>query len=153
MNDFHLSEVDRRILRELALDGRIPYKELAARVGIPVSTCHGRVRALEQAGVIRGYRADIDPGAAGLGVEALISVSVNASHRGDVPGIAAQLSTVPGVQRVFLIGGDRDIVVHVACASVPALRDLLATHLGIHPGLGQTRTSLVFEQLRGRSPA
>jgi len=54
MNGFRLTEVDRSILRELARDGRLPYKELAARVGLPVSTCHGRVRALEEAGAIRG---------------------------------------------------------------------------------------------------
>lgn len=63
-----LDDTDRRILRELARDGRLSYKELAARTGVPVSTCHGRVRALEEAGVIRGYRADIDPVAAGADV-------------------------------------------------------------------------------------
>lgn len=153
MNDVQLSEIDRRILRELSIDARIPYKDLAARVGLPVSTCHGRVRALEQAEVIRGYRADIDPAAAGLGVEALISVTVSGRHRGEVPAIADRLRAIPGVQRVFLIGGDRDVVVHVACESVPALREFLATHLGADPALEHTRTSLVFEQLRGSSPA
>lgn len=152
MNEFQLTEPDRAILRELARDGRLPYKELAARVGLPISTCHGRVRTLEEVGVIRGYRADIDPAAAGLGVEALISLTVNGRQRGEVPAIAEKLRAVPGVQRVFLIGGDRDIVVHVACESVPALRDLIAGYLGNNPAFEQTRTSLVFEQLPGDAP-
>lgn len=153
MNDFPLTGVDRKILHELSVDGRIPYKELASRVGLPVSTCHGRVRALETAGIIRGYRAEVDPAAAGLGVEALISVTVSGRHRKDVPAITEQFRTIPGVQRVFLIGGDRDIIVHVACESVPALRELMSKHLGAHPALEQTRTNLVFEQLPGLHPA
>lgn len=153
MNGFRLTEVDRSILRELARDGRLPYKELAARVGLPVSTCHGRVRALEEAGAIRGYRADIDPAAAGLGIEALVSLTVNGRQRAEVPAIAEKLREIPGVQRVFLIGGDRDIVAHVACESVPALRDLISSYLGRNPAFEQTRTSLVFEQLPGNAPA
>ncbi|MCB1274425.1 MAG: Lrp/AsnC family transcriptional regulator [Leucobacter sp.] len=153
MNEIQLTETDRRIVRELARDGRLPYKDLAMRVGLPISTCHGRVRALEAAGVIRGYRADIDPAAAGLGVEALISLTVNGHRRAEVPAIAEQLRDVPGVQRVFLIGGDRDIVAHVACESVPALRNLISTYLGKNPAFEQTRTSLVFEQLVGNAPA
>lgn len=152
MNEIRLTEVDRLILHELANDGRIPYKDLASRVGIPVSTCHGRVRALEQAGAIRGYRADVDPTAAGMGVEALVSITVNGRHRNEVPDIAEQLRTIPGAQRVFLIGGNRDIVVHVSCESVPALRELLSTRLGSNPAYEHTSTNLVFEQLRGESP-
>ena len=153
MNDFQLTDVDRRILHELSVNGRIPYKELSARTGVPMSTCHGRVRALENARVIRGYRADIDPAAAGLGVEALISVSVNGRHRKDVPAITEQFRAIPGVQSVFLIGGDRDLIMHVACESVPALRDLLSRHLGTNQALEQTHTNLVFEHLPGLAPA
>lgn len=153
MNDFQLTETDRRILRELTADARLPYKELAARVGLPISTCHGRVRALEEAGVIRGYRAEIDPAAAGLGIEALISVSVGSGHRSEVPAIAEKLRTIPGVQRVFLVGGEHDIVLDVACASVPQLRSLISTYLGRNPALEQTQTKLVFEQLPGAMPA
>lgn len=153
MNEIQLSETDRIILRELATDGRTPYKELAARAGIPVSTCHGRVRALEQAGVIRGYRAEIDPVAAGLGIEALISVTVSGRHRAEVPVISEQIRNIPGVQRVFLLGGERDLLIHVACRSIAALRELLAQHLGPNPMLEQTRTSIVFEHLIGQAPA
>lgn len=153
MNSFRLTESDRRILHELASDGQLPYKELAARVGLPISTCHGRVRALEGAGVIRGYRADIDPVVAGLGVAALISVTISSSRRGEVPAIAESLRSIPGVQRVFLIGGDRDLVLQVACASVADLRELISTHLGKNPALGQTHTNIVFEELPGTRPA
>ena len=73
---FTVTDGDRRILHELSRDGRLSNKELAARVGLPPSTCHGRVRLLEDAGVIRGYRAVVDPQAAGAAISALVSVAV-----------------------------------------------------------------------------
>ncbi|MFJ4165223.1 Lrp/AsnC family transcriptional regulator [Microbacterium sp. NPDC089698] len=144
-----LTPTDRRILDELTRDGRLSNKELAARVGLPRSTCHGRVRALEEAGVIRGYHAELDPVAAGAGVEALIMVAVKEDARDQVPAITARLRTIPGVQRVYLIGGVHDLVIHVACESVPGLRDFLRTHLGSVPALGQTQTQIIFEQHPG----
>lgn len=153
MNEIQLSDTDRQILNALAENGRMPYKELAALVGLPVSTCHGRVRALEDAGVIRGYRAEIHPAAVGADVHALISLTVRGSHRSSVQATMEQLREVPGVQTVYLIGGDRDLVVHVACATVTALRELISQHLGSNPALDQTRTQLVFDHARGRQPA
>lgn len=149
MNGIQLTATDRLILEELARDGRLSNKELSERVGMPRSSCHGRVRALEDAGIIRGYHADIDPVAAGASVEALISVGVHDNVRSHLPGITHRLHNLPGVQRVFLIGGDHDFVVHVACESVPALRDFIRIHLGSDPDLGRTRTQIIFEQLAG----
>lgn len=152
MNTFPLTDTDRAILSELAADGRLAYTELAARVGLPVSTCHGRVRALEAAGVIRGYHAEIDPDVTGASVHALILLRVLSHERNRIPALAEELRRVPGVQQVYLIGGDRDFVLHVACASVPALRDLIARHIGSNPALAQSQTQIVFDHFRSLSP-
>ncbi|MFJ3957372.1 Lrp/AsnC family transcriptional regulator [Arthrobacter sp. NPDC090010] len=151
MNRIQLSSTDRRILSELARDGRLSNKDLAAKVDLPRSTCHGRVRALEEAGVIRGYHADIDPEAVGGAVEAMIFVSVHNAVRNRLPGVANRLRAIPGVQRVYLIGGNHDFVLHVACESVPALRDFMKLHLGSDPDLGRTETQIIFEQRAGLS--
>ncbi|MFK0073344.1 Lrp/AsnC family transcriptional regulator [Arthrobacter woluwensis] len=151
MNRIQLSAADRRILAELSRDGRLSNKELAARVGLPRSTCHGRVRALEEAGVIRGYHADIDPEAVGTSVEAMIFVSVHSNVRNRLPVVANRLRSIPGVQRIYLIGGDHDFVLHIACESVPALRDFIKLHLGSDPDLGRTETQIIFEQHAGKS--
>lgn len=148
-DEIQLTATDRRILDELARDGRLSNKELAARVGLPRSTCHGRVRALEAAGVIRGYHAEIDPVAARASVQALILVGVHDSVRDHLPLVTERMRGIPGVQRVFLIGGEQDLVLHVACESVPALRDFIRTHLGSDPDLGRTQTQLIFEQHPG----
>lgn len=152
MEPIQLNEIDRRIVNALARHGRIPYKELAKQVGIPTSTCHGRVQALEERGVIRGYRVEIDPEALGKSVSALIMFRVHSSHRDKVDTLSDELRRVPGVQQVFMIGGDKDIIVHVACESVPALRQLIAEHFGDNPMVTQTQTQLVFEHLPGLSP-
>jgi len=70
-----MDAVDRKILAELQNDGRLTITDLAARVGLSVSPCHRRLRELERAGVIRGYRAIVDPKAVGLTFEALLFVT------------------------------------------------------------------------------
>lgn len=148
-----LTESDRSILRALAADGRLSNKELADRVGLAPSTCHGRVRALEEAGVIRGYRAEVDPVAAGAAISALISVAVLDHARSQVTELVPMLRAIPGVQQVFLLGGDRDIVLHVSTADVASLRELIRVHIGSHPDLGQSQTQLIFEHAAGQAPA
>ncbi|MBK0421230.1 Lrp/AsnC family transcriptional regulator [Leucobacter sp. CSA2] len=152
MNTIPLSETDLNIVAALAQDSSVPYKELAARVGLAVSTCHARVRALESRGVITRYRAEFDQEAVGRGVNALVQVRVHSQDRHSIPDLARELRSVRGVQQVFLIGGDRDIMVHLACASVPALRDLVAETFGENPSFAQTQTQIVFEHLPGELP-
>ena len=152
MNPLPLSDLDVRIIGELARDGRLANNELAKRLGIPASTCHGRVRALEDAGVITGYRATIDLERADRGVQALISLRMHGHLRDQVNSASAGLRDIPGVQSVFLLGGDRDLVIHVACASVASLRAFIAEHLGSNPAFAQTNTQLIFEHARGQSP-
>lgn len=149
MNTFQLTELDHRLLAELTENCRIGYRELGERLGIPTSTCHSRVRALEAAGVIRGYHADIDPEAAGLGVHAIIQLRMHSHGRDRLLDVFHELRALPRVQHVYTIGGDRDFMLHVACASVPALRDFIAEHLGTRPELAQTQTQIVFEHAPG----
>ena len=76
-----IDDVDRRILAALHADARIANSALADVVGIAPSTCHGRVRRLQELGVIRGFHADIDPAAIGLPLQAMVSVSLQANAR------------------------------------------------------------------------
>jgi DNA-binding Lrp family transcriptional regulator len=76
-----IDETDRRILKVLAVEARIPNNALADRVGIAPSTCLGRVRSLVERGVIRGFYADIDPAAVGHSLQAIIAVRLQADAR------------------------------------------------------------------------
>ncbi|MDR6571763.1 DNA-binding Lrp family transcriptional regulator [Curtobacterium sp. 320] len=142
-----LDEVDERILWTLAADARIPNNRLAAAVGIAPSTCLTRVRALEDAGVIRGYRADVDVARLGFAIEAMVSVRVHAAARHELRDFAKRLLRVPVVQDVSFLAGDKDFLVHIACTSTEQLRDFVADELSGDPSVATTQTNIVFERL------
>lgn len=146
-NPIRLDATDQVILRELMLDARIPNNTLAARAGIAPSTCLGRVRALREAGVIKGFHAAVDLEALGLIVFALISVRVHQGARSRMLEIAQRLKDLPNVQSVFLLAGDKDFLIHVACRTPAELRNFIADNLGSDPAIAHTQTNLVFDHL------
>lgn len=146
-NTVRLDDADLIILQELGKDARTPNNLLASRAGIAPSTCLGRVRALQEAGVIRGFHADIDPRLLGLHVTAMISVMVRPDSRSQMLESARSLRALPEVQDVFVLGGTPDILAHVICQSVEALRDFVAEHIGAKATFASTQTNLVFEHL------
>ncbi len=146
-NTVRLDEADLVILQELSRDARTPNNLLASRAGLAPSTCLGRVRALQDAGVIRGFHADINPRLLGLQVSAMVSIMVRPDFRNEMLESARKLQALPEVQDVFVLGGTPDILVHVLCQSVEALRDFVARHLGSKAAFASTQTNLVFEHL------
>ena len=72
-----MDAIDRKIIAELEAEGRLTVTELAQRVRLSVAACHRRLRALEQAGAIRGYRAVVNPAAIGRGFEVLVFVTMD----------------------------------------------------------------------------
>lgn len=143
-----LDDVDRRLLRELVADARIPNNALATRVGIAPSTCLGRVRALRRAGVIRGYHADVDPAALGRPIQAMIAVRLQSHARGHIPDFMAKLASLPEVLNVFFLGGADDFHVHIAATSTDNLRDFVVVNLSGDPDVSLTETNLIFDHIR-----
>lgn len=154
-NPIHLDAADIIILRELSEDARTPNNLLASRAGMAPSTCLNRVRALREAGVIRGFHADINLSSLGLDVAALISINVHPQARNNMLELARVLRELPETLNVFVVGGEHDLLLHVACASTGELRDFVAGHLGSNQSFVNTQTTLVFEHLQpaGRSLA
>lgn len=142
-----LDDVDRDILRELERDGRISNKDLADLVGVAPSTCHARVRALRESGVIRGFSADVDPRALGRGLQAIISVRLQAQARARLGRFARDLASRPEVRDIYLLGGSDDVLAHVQVADTDALRQFVIEHLSTRQEVAHTQTSLVFEHL------
>ncbi len=143
-----LDPIDRRILRALATDARIPNNALAALVGIAPSTCLGRVRALRERGAIRGYHADIDPAVLGRPLQAMIAVRLQSHARGHIPGFMAKIARLPEVINVFFLGGANDFLVHIAATSTENLRDFVVVNLSGNPDVALTETNLIFEHVR-----
>jgi DNA-binding Lrp family transcriptional regulator len=143
-----LDDIDRRLLRELAADARMPNNALAERAGIAPSTCLGRVRALRESGVIRGYHADIDPTALGRPIQAMIAVRLQSHARGHIPAFMAKIAKLPEVLNVFFLGGADDFHVHIAATSTDNLRDFVVVNLSGDPDVALTETNLIFEHIR-----
>lgn len=144
--------VDRRILTALHADARMSNNALADLVGVAPSTCHGRVRRLQELGVIRGFYADIDPTAIGLTLQAMISVSLQSNARGKIRNFIGQIRSKPQVMDVYFLAGADDFILHVAARDTDDLRAFVVENLNADADVAGTQTSLIFEHLRGASP-
>ena len=142
-----LDETDLLIVRELARDARMPNNTLAARAGIAPSTCLGRVRALRERGVIRGYHADVDQAALGRPLQAMIAVRLQSSARNHIRVFVSEVARQPEVLNVFFLAGKDDFLLHVAAASSEDLRDFVE-NLSSNTDVAYTETSLIFEHVR-----
>lgn len=144
--------MDRRILLALHADARMSNSALADAVGVAASTCHGRVRRLQEIGVIRGFYTDIDPAAVGLSLQAMISVSLQSNARGKIRNFIAHIRKLPQVMDVYFLAGGDDFILHVAARDTDDLRAFVVEHLNADADVAGTQTSLIFEHLRGASP-
>ncbi|CAN5823855.1 Lrp/AsnC family transcriptional regulator [soil metagenome] len=147
-----IDDVDRKILTTLHSDARISNSALADLVGIAPSTCHGRVRRLQDLGVIRGFYADIDPAAIGLSMQAMISVRLQSNARGKIRSFIQQVRRKPQVMDVYFLAGGDDFILHVAARDTEDLRSFVVENLNADADVAGTQTSLIFEHLRGASP-
>ena len=132
--------LDWAILRELQGNGRIPLAELGRRVGLGASSTGERVRRLEETGVIRGYRADLDLQRLGYPVLAFIRVRLTHAERGPFARIVEEVPEVVGCHHVT---GEDCYLVRVVARSIAHLEEV-AHELTSH---GSTTTSLVFSTL------
>ncbi|MET8831739.1 Lrp/AsnC family transcriptional regulator [Streptomyces sp. NPDC004610] len=144
-----MDAIDEILLWELARNARITNSALAEIAGIAPSTCHNRVKAMQDAGVIQSYHAQIDLEAIGFPVQALVSVNLRAQAREDIRTYAQRAILLPQVLNLFFIGGQHDFLIHVACTSTRQLRDFVATRLSMDPAVAGTQTNIVFDHMLG----
>ena len=147
-----LDAVDRRMLLTLHGDARISNSALADVVGVAPSTCHARLRRLQDLGVIRGFYTDIDPAAIGLTLQAMISVSLQSNARGKIRNFIQHIRSRPQVMDVYFLAGADDFILHVAARDTDDLRAFVVENLNADTDVAGTQTSLIFEHLRGASP-
>jgi DNA-binding Lrp family transcriptional regulator len=147
-----IDDIDRRILAALHADARVSNSALAESIGIAPSTCHGRVRRLQELGVIRGFYTDIDPAAMGLSLQAMISVTLQSNARGRIRNFIQHIGSKPQVMDVYFLAGADDFILHVAARDTEDLRAFVVENLNADTDVAGTQTSLIFEHLRGASP-
>jgi DNA-binding Lrp family transcriptional regulator len=115
-----MDDKDLQILRLLQQDARLPLKTIAGEVGLARSSVRERIVKLEQARVIRGYRAELAQDAAGAGVRAFVLLRL---RRTPLPDTIRAINAMAGVRRCFSVSGDIDLVVELAVASMAELNE------------------------------
>lgn len=117
-----MDEKDRRIAALLEQDARLGYGDIGKLVGLAGSSVHDRVRKLEKAGLIKGYRAEVNLEAVGLPITAIVSLALRPSSPTDIPGKIAEF---PQVESCYSVAGDNSYALVVRAASTTALEELL----------------------------
>jgi len=143
-----LDRIDFELIRLLQNNARMSNKDLARRVGLAPSSCHARVAALTAAGVLKGFHADVDTEALGIGQQALYFISLTQHSRAVVEEFFQTLLALPEVVNVYLISGKTDFVVHAVASDTRKLRDFALDHITIRPEVTQIETALIFDQQR-----
>jgi len=147
-----LDRTDRRILSELQQDGSLSNLELADRIGLSPSPCSRRVKALEDSGLIRGYRALLDARKLGLDLLALISISMDRHTPERFENFESRVAECPEVLECYLITGQSsDYVVKVLVADMEAFQQFLLGTLTRIEGVSGVHSSFVMRKVVDRT--
>ncbi|MEU2269189.1 Lrp/AsnC family transcriptional regulator [Streptomyces olindensis] len=147
-NESGLDALDREILFHLRQDGRLSNVELAKRVGLTPPPCLRRVRRLEEAGVITGYRAVIDPGALGRALEVLIDVEIYAQDRRTVEEFETTVASYEEVIEFRRMYGRPDYFLRVAVADHTAYEAFLMGRLSGLPAVLRLESHLTMKTIK-----
>jgi DNA-binding Lrp family transcriptional regulator len=139
----NLDEIDLKILSEIQADGRITNVELAKRVGISPPPCLRRVRTLEEAGYIQGYRGLLDPRKLGFDVTVFASVHLSSQAEADLRAFEDFVRAEPLVRECWMLSGEVDFVLKCVAPDMATFQDFV-THLTAAPHVRNVRTSLVL---------
>ncbi len=137
--------MDRDIVALLQQNARRSNREVAMRLGIADSTCSARIRRLEDAGVLTGYQAIVDPAALGIGLEAVVAVQLVRHDPTAIDAFWEHTSELPEATRVFHLTGRDDFLVHLLLADAQALRRVTTEVITTWDEVARFETSVVFE--------
>jgi len=138
-----LDDIDLRILAEIQADGRITNVELAKRVGISPPPCLRRVRALEEAGYIQGYRGLLDPRLLGFDVTVFASVHLASQADADLRAFEEFVRAEPLVRECWMLSGDIDFILKCVAPDMATFQEFVSRLTGA-PLVRNVRTSLVL---------
>ena len=141
-----LDDIDLRIIDELQRNGRMTNVDLARRVGISAPPCLRRVRALEQAGFIAGYHANVHPALLGFGVTVFAMVGLHSQAEADLQAFEARVKSWPEVRECHMLNGDIDFILKCVAPDLASFQDFLTQKLTPAPNVANIKTSLTIRQ-------
>jgi Lrp/AsnC family leucine-responsive transcriptional regulator len=144
-----LDRIDLRILQELETDGRLSIVELAARVNLTNTPCSERVKRLERAGYISGYRAVLNMEKLGLGHLTVVQVSLAASAADNsLDAFNAAVRAVPEIETCLMVAGSFDYLLTIRTRDIAHFRQVLGDKVNKLPGILQTNSFAVMETVK-----
>ena len=147
MNQEFLDQIDRRILRALQANARLSMVALGEQVGLSKTPVTARVRRLEEAGYIRGYRAELDAGKLGLEHVAFVEVRLSDTREAALQAFNAAIREIPEVEACHMIAGGFDYLVKVRTSNVRDYRRVLGERISQLPHIASTSTYVSMESV------
>jgi DNA-binding Lrp family transcriptional regulator len=144
MRRVKLDRIDRRILHDLQADGRMTNVELARRAGISAPPCLRRVRALEKAGLIKGYHAQVNAEALGFAVTVFAQVGLSSQAEPDLRSFEALMSSYPEVRECHMLAGEADFLLRIVATDWDAYQRFLTTRLTPAPNVSHVKSALAI---------
>jgi len=139
-----IDRIDKLILRELQLDGRLTNAALADRVKLSESACLRRVRSLETSGLIRGYVGLVDQTSAGYPDNVFVRITLTSQQQDDLAEFEAAVREVPEVMECYLMSGDADYLLRVIVADSRDYERVHSQHLTRLPGVDRVHSSFAL---------
>jgi len=150
MQRVKLDRIDRRILHDLQDNGRITNVELSKRAGISAPPCLRRVRALQEAGYIRGYHAALDPKLLGFHVTVFAQVGLTSQAEPDLEAFEATVRRWPEVRECYMLAGETDFLLKIVAADWDAYQQFLTAKLTAAPNVSHVKSALSIRAAKAR---
>jgi DNA-binding Lrp family transcriptional regulator len=144
MRGVKLDRIDRRILRDLQDSGRMTNVELASRAEISAPPCLRRVRALEEATVIRGYHAELNPAALGFNVTVFAQVGLSSQAEHDLKAFEELVNSWAQVRECHMLAGETDFLLKIVAEDWDAYQKFLTTKLTTAPNVSHVKSALAI---------
>ncbi len=148
MQRVKLDRIDRQILSDLQSDGRMTNVDLAERAGISAPPCLRRVRALEQAGYIKGYHAQLDPATLGFTVTVFAHVSLNSQAEADLSAFETLMKEWPEVRECHMLAGQTDFLLKIVAKDWDAYQRFVTERLTAAPKVATVKSSLAIRSAK-----
>ena len=143
-----MDRFDVALLEALQQDSRRSIADLGEHVGLSSSACHRRIKGLEEAGLIAGYAARLDPGVLGLTLHAFVEMSLTSQSRETMDRFEAAVADFPEILECHLMAGQADYLLRVAAADLKGFDAIHRDCLARLPGVAAIRTSFAIRRIR-----
>lgn len=142
---------DVKIMGVLASDGRVTMTELANRIGLTKTPTQSRVKRLEEAGYIKGYRALLDPVKMGLDHVAFVQVTLSDTRAAALEEFNKKVAAIGEVEQAHMIAGNFDYLLKVRTQDIASYRTVMAEKLSTLPHVASTSTFVAMEAVKEKS--